>query len=199
MHARDLYIEYINRTYKPVKLLTASIDIFSLSSVLVFSQKEVIDLAAPESKRGLSVADVLGKNEGVSLIVLKLTDKDGNVVSRNTYWFSNENDFTSLKTIPVATLSVEVSEGSISVNERKWTVRLMNKSDRIAFFINPQLISGEEEVAPSFWSSNYLTLAPGESTSVYVKCPPEVLKKGDIKLKVEGWNVTETLLTLGKN
>jgi hypothetical protein len=54
-------------------------------------------------------------------------------------------------------------------------------------------MSGDEEIAPSFWSANYFTLAPGESLDLTVGCPPEAMGSGALNIRIEGWNV-ETIL-----
>ena len=46
--------------------------------------------------------------------------------------------------------------------EREWTLHITNTTNRIAFFVRPQLMCNGEEILPSFWSESYFTLAPGE-------------------------------------
>ena len=68
-------------------------------------------------------------------------------------------------------------------------MEISNPSGMLAFFIRPQIMSGGEEVLPSLWSANYISLAPGESTVVNVTCPLARLKEGTPSVKVSGWNV----------
>jgi Exo-beta-D-glucosaminidase Ig-fold domain len=42
---------------------------------------------------------------------------------------------------------------------------------------------------PSYWSSNYFSLAPGEKISQTVSCRKALILKKP-HLKVEGWNVS---------
>jgi hypothetical protein len=83
---------------------------------------------------------------------------------------------------------VKTESGKIN---NKWTVRITNPSDKIAFFIRPQVMAGEKEVLPSFWSESYFTLAPYESITVTVTCPLASLGNSVRSLKVSGWNVEE--------
>ncbi len=63
------------------------------------------------------------------------------------------------------------------------------QQNKLLFFINPQLWNDAEEIMPSYWSSNYFSLAPGEKISLTVSCPKALtLKKPH--LKVEGWNIS---------
>jgi hypothetical protein len=81
-----------------------------------------------------------------------------------------------------------------SVNGKKessWTIQIINNSDRIAFFIRPQLIAGDEEVLPSFWTGSYFTLAPSESATVTVSCPVDKLTGKEPTIIISGWNVDQ--------
>jgi len=74
-------------------------------------------------------------------------------------------------------------------NENSWTIQVTNSSEKIAFFIRPQLMAGDEEVLPSFWTGSYFTLAPSESATVMVSCPVDKLNGKVPSIKISGWNV----------
>jgi beta-galactosidase/beta-glucuronidase len=196
LNVKDLNIEYINRTHSPVKSLISEIEIFDTGSKSLFKKSEKIDLPSAAAQEAISVSDILNASKGVSIVVLNLKDNSGKSVSHNVYWISPENNFKSLKDLPAASIKVSVLSSEKAENEIKWTIQFTNETDKIAFFVNPQLISGGEEAAPSFWSDNYFTLAPKESLTVTVGCLPEVLKGRTPVLKVEGWNVEEAIIPL---
>ena len=196
LNVKDLNIEYINRTHGPVESLTAHIEVFDTASKSLFSRSEETGVLPTGSKESLSIADVLNGNKDVSFVVLNLKDSKGKIVSHNAYWLSSGNDFRSLNTLASASVTPKVIDITESKNEKRWTIQFSNSSDKIAFFLNPQLISRGEEVAPSFWSANYFTLAPGETIMVTVGCPPDSLKGDTPVLKVEGWNVKEMIIPL---
>jgi hypothetical protein len=196
LNTKDLNVEYINRTYKPLKSLTALIEVFDRDSKSLFHNSEAVELSSTGVKEASSLANVLKGNEGVSFVDLNLKDLKGNTVSHNVYWIASNNDFKSLNDLPDASVTVRIVDVSGRSNEKRWTFRFSNTSDRIAFFINPQLISGGEEIAPSFWSANYFTLAPNESVTATVACPPVTVSGETLVLKVVGWNVNETVIPL---
>lgn len=196
LNTKDLNLEFINRTYSPVKALKAYIEVFDKDSRSLYSYNEAVDLSATEVRESASIADVLSGNKGVSFVVLNLKDVNGKSVSHNVYWISASNDFKSLNELPLSLVKVSIVNVSGSMNERKWTLQFTNTSDRIAFFINPQLMTEGAEVAPSFWSTNYFTLAPKESVTATVSCPPASLNGKVPQLKVGGWNLTESVLQL---
>lgn len=191
LNTRDLYVEILNRTYKPADNLTVRIEIFGPDSKVKFSKKETISLGATEVKRSETLSEYLSSPGEVNFVVLNLLDAGGKTVSHNAYWIAADNNFTSLDNLPATKLETKITGKLTMANETRWTIEVSNKSEKIAFFINPQIFSGEEEVAPTFWSDNYFTLAPGESITVTAGCPPESFKGGNPVLKIEGWNVEE--------
>jgi hypothetical protein len=72
-------------------------------------------------------------------------------------------------------------------------VQLTNTSDKVAFFLHPQLISGDEEIRPSFWSANYITLAPHETSTITVSVPAKEVSV-NMHVKVEGFNMEEQVV-----
>jgi hypothetical protein len=88
-------------------------------------------------------------------------------------------------------VEVKVTEdGGEGVNS-SWTVEITNSSEKLAFFLRPQLMAGDEEVLPSFWSAGYFTLAPSESRTITVSCPKAQIEGMKTWVKVLGWNVNQ--------
>ena len=82
--------------------------------------------------------------------------------------------------------------------ETKWTLQFSNNTKQLAFFVNPRLMNDQEEVLPAFWSSNFFSLAPGESLTTTVSGSTEQLKSKTQQLLVKGWNVEERWIQLDK-
>jgi len=196
LNSKDLNVEYINRTYRSVKSLTASIEIFDTNSRSLYHHSETIDLSSTEARESISITDILNKNDNVSFVDLNLKNLGGEIVSHNVYWISSKNNFRILNNLAATSLIVKVIDISETKIEKRWTIQISNNSEKIAFFINPQLMSGAEEVKPSFWSQNYFTLAPNESIIATVGCPPSSIAGATPVLKVEGLNVEETFIHL---
>jgi hypothetical protein len=77
-----------------------------------------------------------------------------------------------------------------------WTIKISNTTDKMAFFIRPQLMVDSEEVLPCFWSASYFALAPSETITVTVGCPEEKIIGKTPEIKISGWNVNEQLLLI---
>ena len=49
---------------------------------------------------------------------------------------------------------------------------------------------------PSYWSGNYFTLAPHESTTITVRAPNDKLEGIKPTILVEGWNIEKQFIKL---
>lgn len=69
-------------------------------------------------------------------------------------------------------------------------ITLNNTSSVVAFFISMSILDKSgEEILPSFWSDNLISLRP-EETRTYTCRLPEDCEAASLRLY--GWNVTET-------
>jgi len=125
----------------------------------------------------------------VSFAVLNLLDRSGYTISRNVYWISPDENFTSLRNLEETGVDVKVTGSSEDSNNTKWTVSISNNSDKIAFFVRSQVLKGQQEILPSFWSRNYITLAPGETSEISVTCPEAEIADAEPVLRITGWNI----------
>jgi hypothetical protein len=198
LNINDLKVQVINRTHQPVQGLIAHADIYTIDSRSVFHQEKKLSLLATDVKEAVSLSEVLATTKGVNFVVLNLKDGAGKVISHNVYWLSNDGNYKSLNDMPKTTLEVTASKEENSKSEKSWTIKIANTSNRVAFFIRPQLMAEDNEVLPSFWSGNYFTLAPAESTTLTVSCPLHILGDNIPMIKVSGWNVEGRKLTLSR-
>jgi hypothetical protein len=157
----------------------------------VYKNTALLDIDATTVRQVLKLNHELHDKQGIYFLVLNLTDAGGNAVSHNVYWLSQGNDFSSLKNMPSVKLRTRlVKTETTPINENKWTYEISNPSGQLAFFINPQLWNGTEEIMPSFWSANYFSLAPGEKIALTASCPKPLSTKKPV-LKLEGWNISD--------
>jgi hypothetical protein len=196
LNLNDLKVLAINRTYQVISGLIAQVDLFSLDSKLLFHEEKNISLSATDVKEATSLSSVLTGTKGVNFVVLNLKNTTGRVISHNAYWLSNEGDFKPLNNMQKTIIQTKVLNSTKSKSENSWTIQITNSTNKLAFFIRMQLISDGEEMLPSYWSANYFTLAPSESTFVTVSCPLLKLNGKTPIIKISGWNVNEQELAL---
>ncbi|HVU58838.1 MAG TPA: glycoside hydrolase family 2 TIM barrel-domain containing protein [Puia sp.] len=195
----DSSVALVNRTYQPHKGLRYVAEILDMDGRSLYKQEAHASLDTTEARSVLSLAAELRKGKGISFLILTLYDAGGRLLSRNTYWMSPGHDFTTLRQMPAASLTVKaqpMSPAPASSNNfspgtyATWPVTIKNTSNRLAFFLNPQLIKDGEEVLPSYWSDNYFSIPPGETITTTVSCPKALIKGAAPELRLEGWNTT---------
>jgi exo-1,4-beta-D-glucosaminidase len=93
--------------------------------------------------------------------------------------------------MPRTGITMKLLKKDSGIAQNSWTVQVTNSTGKVAFFVRFQLMQGNEEITPSLWSSNYITLAPGESVPVEVKIPSRFSQLNP-DIQVSGWNVDAT-------
>jgi beta-galactosidase/beta-glucuronidase len=196
LNPNDYKVLALNRTYKMTGELTARIELYGLDSRLLFHSEKKISLMTSEVKEVMSLSAILQEANGINFVVLNLFNKNGKTISHNVYWLSKNNEFKSMNLMEKTFVEAKVLSGEKDTSKKKWTIQVTNSSQKIAFFIRPQLILEGEEILPSFWSASYFTLAPSESITLSVSCPVEKLYGSNTGIKISGWNVGDMILFL---
>ncbi|MGN6193480.1 MAG: glycosyl hydrolase 2 galactose-binding domain-containing protein [Ginsengibacter sp.] len=192
----DSVVAIVNRTYSVNTALRAEVRVFDINSKLIFSQDKIINVKSADVEKTISLSNILSNEKGISFVVLNLKNSSGKTISQNTYWFSPDHNFKSLKEMASTKVNVKILQTEKGKNETKWTLQFTNSTKQIAFFINPQIISKGKEILPSFWSDNYFSLAPNESTTVNVSIPNAMIKEGKPELALSAWNVEKEKIEL---
>jgi len=105
-------------------------------------------------------------------------------------------DLTALGNMQRTRLDVAAKLGS-SGDEGTATVTLANKSNRIAFFVRLELTKGidGDEVLPSTYEDNYITLFPRESRTIRVHFHESQLAGSSPSVRLEDYNVPKVTAT----
>jgi beta-galactosidase/beta-glucuronidase len=193
----DSTVAVINRMHHATGLLTAKAGIYDINSKLLKSiTVSRLGLGDAGNQQAIQLKDFLSTVKDLSFVVLTLTDAQGKTVSHNVYWISPGNDLTSLNGLAKTQVQVKLLKAEKGTDENKWTLLFTNPTDKLAFFVRPQLMVGDEEVMPSYWTANYFTLAPGESMTVSVTAPLAKLGSAKPYVQVEGWNTGKQEVSL---
>jgi len=185
----DQTVTVVNRSYLPEKALTVESDVYSINSKLIDHQTKVINLNAESVIKIFSLSEVLSQNKEVSFVILRMKNESGQIISRNTYWLSSDNNYKPLNSMGKAQIQIKILNKKQLGSHYQWTLKMTNPSDILAFFIRPMLMNNGQEVLPSFWSSNYITLKPAESVEMIVNTSVQNLDKGNVSFQIEGWNL----------
>lgn len=196
LHANDYTVTALNRTYKSFSNLSVEADVYSLDSKPVFHQTAKVNLEATDVKDIFSLSQILTESKGVNFVVLNLKDASGKVISHNVYWLASDNNYASISTMPRSKVETTILKSEKVKSEERWTIKFANNSKQLAFFVNPQLVNDGEEVMPSFWSSNYFSLAPGESITVTVSASSDLLNGKTKEIQLKGLNIDNLRIAL---
>jgi len=128
----------------------------------------------------------------VHFIKLKLTDKNGKLVSDNFYWRGNKRtDFTALNTLPKINLKVAAKITEVD-NKYLIDAHITNpaSSQAIAFCVRvrPVRKSNGEQILPAFMTDNYFSLLKGEGRDVHIEFDAAVLGSDAPVLLVQPYN-----------
>ncbi len=205
---RNVYA--VNSTLGARSNLTATATLYNVPSLTqAYSTQVTLNVPANASTPVLTIPAVTGLST-TYFIRLQLKDSTGALVSNNLYWYSTSPDvlgnrhnwymtavksyanlmgLNSLASNPdlTATVSRTVSAGQESAQ-----ITLRNASTTsVAFFVRPEVTAGNggNEVVPVSYTDNYVSLWPGESTTVTAAYQTADLGGQAPYLRVRGYNV----------
>jgi len=122
-------------------------------------------------------------------VSLTLKDAMGHRLSHNVYWMSPGHDFTALRSMPPAQVTMKTVKTETRGAYVRWAIQFTNMSRQLAFFLNPQVIKDGQEILPSYWSDNYFSIPAGKTVTVMVNCPLNLLAGAPPDLRLDGWNI----------
>lgn len=179
----------VNNGFEQQNDLMARISAYDMDGNETFIDQSFVYMEGTSAKNIRSVAravEPIFKEQG-GFLALELLDSDQQQLSRNIYWFPNENgEYLGLKNMKKADLRVSTKH----IGDGKVEVTLNNpKENTIAFFNRLALIDSKtkERILPAFYDDNYLSVLPGETVKVII----EYIAQKNVKPAVEiyGWNV----------
>ncbi|MGB8833995.1 MAG: glycoside hydrolase family 2 TIM barrel-domain containing protein, partial [Candidatus Sulfotelmatobacter sp.] len=161
-------IEVVNNRPDALRGLNVSVLIYRFDGTL--DSHETYPVARVPGSTTIKVAqiDVSARISPLYFIKLYLTDSNDNLLSTNLYWQHVAQDqFDGLMKLPRVVLDAEVSSRTDGENT-VLTVTLRNNTNNVALLTHLQLHQkkGGARVLPVFYSDNYISLVPGESSTV---------------------------------
>lgn len=210
----DRSIMGINHTLQPVRDLAAGIRVYNLDGSMRYHRELThIELPANHATQ-LAAIPALTNLSRTYFVELDLTAADGHEVSRNTYWLSNQPDqlrwadsnwyttpvaryadLTALQQLPPATITAQ-ARNQQEGNHGTTTVTLtaMPSSRAVALFIHVSIrhAADGKPLLPVTWSSNDVSLWPGESVTLTAHY--QVAGHTPPLVQLSGWNVSSTTI-----
>jgi len=187
----DQFVAVVNRSYKSLNELHIVCDVFSVNSELIYHVEKEENVDAESVKNVFCLSKILSDRKDVSFIILRMKNKEGNVISKNSYWLSPDDNFVSINNMKKAKIKASVLKETINGNSCRRILKVTNLSKQLAFFVHPMLMKNKEEILPAYWSDNYFSLKPGETNVVTVTTP---VSEGKEYFCIDGWNVKQIIV-----
>ena len=201
----DGKVAVVNSTLEAQDGMAVRARMFDLSGKELFDQQANADMPADAVVAAFRVP----AQPATSFLYLELNDAHGRTLSQNFYWIPAKlaqmdwpkttyvttpaihyADMRDLSQLPPASVQWSVHEGK---EPGEVVVDLKNSGKTVAFFLHVRAVKAgtEEEIAPVFWSDNFVSLPPQGSRVLIVKSLP-----GSAEFKLSGWNVEARSLNL---
>jgi mannosylglycoprotein endo-beta-mannosidase len=145
----------------------------------------------PSSTVKVAPIDVSTRVTPLYFVKLELTGAGGQLLSSNFYWQHVAQDqFDGLMKLPRVTLDAETSARVEGANTLL-TATLHNNTPNVALLAHLQLHQkgSGKRVLPVFYSDNYISLVPGESSTVTIEAATKDLQGDQPLVEVDGFNV----------
>jgi exo-1,4-beta-D-glucosaminidase len=190
----DSSIVVSNDLYKGFQDLKVTARLMNFDMTEKFAKTETFDIGKDINKKVFHIPrDIKGLSD-IYFLSLKLEDENNKLLSSNFYWLSTTYDtlaqYTGLEDLPTSRVNASAKYSSNGKNSL-FAVTITNPTDKLAFFINPQILKGihGDELLPSYWDAKYFSLLPNETREISVRFDNKDLEGRDPYLMVEGWNI----------
>ena len=169
LNEHNLMVSVINTIHQEHPDLTASVKVLNYDLKVKWEKEEKFTIGKNCYKELFQLPEMGGLTP-VYFVKLVLKDSKDRIVSDNFYWFSSakgKSDLTDITRLEKVVLDLK-NEISFEGEEGVIKVTIRNPTDKLAFFTRLVVTKGEggDEVWPTFWSDNFLTLLPGEEKTV---------------------------------
>jgi mannosylglycoprotein endo-beta-mannosidase len=184
-------IEVVNNRPETLHDLQLKVLIYRFDGTLDSQQAYPVAQTPGSTTIKAAQIDVSARITPLYFIKLNLVDASGNLLSTNFYWQHVAQDqFDGLMNLAPVTLDAEASTRTDG-DKTLLTVTLRNNTNHVALLTHLQLHQKKsgQRVLPVFYSDNYISLVPGESSTVTIEAATKDLQ-GDLPLvELDGYNV----------
>jgi len=187
-------IEVVNNRPEPLNDVRVKLTIYRFNGTV--DGRHTFRIAQVPASSAIKVAqlDVNARITPLYFIKLVLADATDEPLSTNFYWQHVAQDqFDGLENLPKVTLD---AKASVRVDGDKTivSVTLLNSSDNVALLTHLQLHQKKSgrRVLPVFYSDNYVSLAPADSTTIRIEAATKDLQGDDPLVAIDGYNIDVT-------
>ncbi len=184
-------IEVVNNRPDALNALSVKVLIYRFDGTLDSHKTYLVAQVPGSSTVKAAQIEVNARISPLYFIKLDLTDPSGNLLSSNFYWQHVAQDqFDGLMDLPRVTLDAKASARADG-DKTLLTVTLHNNTNHVALLSHFQLHQKKSgrRVLPVFYSDNYISLVPGQSSTISIEAATKDLQGDSPLLELDGFNV----------
>jgi len=186
----DFALAVVNTTREPLAGLKLRSRILSLDNRLLLQRSDTVMVGANSvaTLQPLALPKLL-EQEGIVLVELSLVDAKGNPLSRSIYWQGrDDSSLRKLNGLAPQPVSIAAHAEGAHAADNIVAVELSNRGTQPALASKLTVVDEHgNRVLPVFYSNNYVSLLPGESERVEIRCPEHGARCDRVELR--GWDV----------
>ena len=187
MNEHNRMVAVINTMHRSHEKLMADVRLYDFNMNIVWQQQQPLSIGEDCYKELFTLPQPKGITP-VYYARLLLKDGNGKVVSENFYWLSadGKNDFRAITQMPKVDLQL-TSTTTTKDNDIVMRIKVKNSTNRLAFMHRLMITKGDsdDEVLPTFWTDNFLTIFPGEEREVMATFARQDLEGATPVLKLD--------------
>ena len=184
-------IEVVNNRPEELDDLSVKLTIYRFDGTVDAHQAYLVAKVPGSTTIKAAEIEVDARITPLYFIKLDLTDVKGNLLSTNFYWqHVSQDQLDGLENLSTVTLDAEASAHA-NGDKTMITVTLHNNSQHVALLSHLQLHQKKSgrRVLPVFYSDNYISLVPGESSTVTIEAATKDLQGDEPLIEVDGYNI----------
>jgi mannosylglycoprotein endo-beta-mannosidase len=184
-------IEVVNNRPEELDDLSVKLTIYRFDGTVDAHQAYLVAKVPGSTTIKAAEIEVDARITPLYFIKLDLTDAKGNLLSTNFYWqHVSQDQLDGLENLSTVTLDAEASAHT-NGDKTMITVTLHNNSQHVALLSHLQLHQKKSgrRVLPVFYSDNYISLVPGESSTVTIEAATKDLRGDEPLIEVDGYNI----------
>lgn len=205
-------ISIFNSTLNNYSNMTVSAAVYDIPSLAQkYAKQTTLNVPADLPVEAFTLPEISGLST-TYFVRLQLKDSSGSLVGDNLYWYSTQPDIfnfaksdwyitpvtnyanlTGLNSLPANSNVTASATRTSGGGDDTITITLTNlDKTNVAFFMRAEIIAGQGgEILPINYSDNYISLWPGETTTITAKYAAENSGGQPVSVNIKGFNVPE--------
>jgi len=184
-------ISILNKTFNQLNDIKLKIKVYDKN---LFAISEVDKKINVTPNTSYDTDEIIKITDGVCFLKLILIDNSGREIANNFYWLQKDDDYRELESIAAPDLNLSAEEDEDD-NTKKIKVKITNNGKSVALMTRLKVIDeiSREEILPSYWSDNYLSLLPNECVEVFADIDLRDVPNG-IEIECKPYNSKEKII-----